>query len=51
MAQKRKALTLDLTAAASSVGPSGLAGNFSKKSKLAASHILTSPDVQKLKFM
>jgi len=49
MAQKRKALTLDLSAAASSVGPSGLAGNFSKKSKLAASHILTSPDVQKLK--
>merc|ERR1712018_45427 len=49
MAQKRKALTLDLNAAASSVGPSGLAGNFSKKSKLAASHILTSPDVQKLK--
>merc|ERR1712228_696110 len=49
MAQKRKALTLDLNAAASSVGPSGLAGGFSKKSKLAASHILTSPDVQKLK--
>jgi len=49
MAQKRKALTLDLNAAATSVGPSGLAGNFSKKSKLAASHILTSPDVQKLK--
>merc|ERR1712083_1034904 len=49
MAQKRKALTLDLNAAASSVGPSGLAGIFSKKSKLAASHILTSPDVQKLK--
>merc|ERR1712018_435118 len=49
MAQKRKALTLDLNAAASSVGSSGLAGNFSKKSKLAASHILTSPDVQKLK--
>merc|ERR1712223_1908811 len=48
MAQKRKALTLDLNAAASSVGPSGLAGGFSKKSKLAASHILTSPDVQKL---
>jgi len=47
MAQKRKALTLDLNAA-SGVGPSGL-GNFSKKSKLAASHILTSPDVQKLK--
>merc|ERR1712165_365336 len=47
MAQKRKALTLDLNAAAG-VGPSGL-GNFSKKSKLAASHILTSPDVQKLK--
>merc|ERR1712157_279497 len=46
-AQKRKALTLDLNAAAG-VGPSGL-GNFSKKSKLAASHILTSPDVQKLK--
>merc|ERR1712038_331172 len=49
MAQKRKALTLDLNAAASSVGPSGLAGGFSKKSKLAASHILTAPDVQKLK--
>merc|ERR1712109_289829 len=49
MAQKRKALTLDLNAAASRVGPSGLAGGFSKKSKLAASHILTSPDVQKLK--
>merc|ERR1712039_27294 len=49
MAQKRKALTLDLNAAASSVGPSGLSGGFSKKSKLAASHILTSPDVQKLK--
>merc|ERR1712037_310642 len=47
MAQKRKGLTLDLNAAAS-VGPSGL-GIFSKKSKLAASHILTSPDVQKLK--
>jgi len=47
MAQKRKALTLDLNAAAG-VGPSGF-GNFSKKSKLAASHILTSPDVQKLK--
>merc|ERR1711971_354475 len=47
MAQKRKALTLDLNAAAG-VGPSGL-GIFSKKSKLAASHILTSPDVQKLK--
>merc|ERR1711972_478383 len=47
MAQKQKALTLDLNAAAG-VGPSGL-GNFSKKSKLAASHILTSPDVQKLK--
>merc|ERR1711962_26539 len=47
MAQKRKALTLDLNAA-TGVGPSGL-GNFSKKSKLAASHILTSPDVQKLK--
>merc|ERR1711936_1027621 len=47
MAQKRKALTLDLNAA-SGVGPSGL-GIFSKKSKLAASHILTSPDVQKLK--
>merc|ERR1712223_1544221 len=47
MAQKRKALTLDLNAAAG-VGPSGL-GDFSKKSKLAASHILTSPDVQKLK--
>jgi len=47
MAQKRKALTLDLNAAAG-VGPSGLE-NFSKKSKLAASHILTSPDVQKLK--
>merc|ERR1712079_494919 len=47
MAQKRKALTLDLNAAAG-VGQSGL-GNFSKKSKLAASHILTSPDVQKLK--
>merc|ERR1712165_198614 len=47
MAQKRKALTLDLNAAAG-VGPSGL-GGFSKKSKLAASHILTSPDVQKLK--
>merc|ERR1712048_1355011 len=39
--------TLDSNAAAG-VGPSGL-GNFSKKSKLAASHILTSPDVQKLK--
>merc|ERR1712083_938784 len=49
MAQKRKALTLDLNAAASSVGASGLSGGFSKKSKLAASHILTSPDVQKLK--
>jgi len=47
MAQKRKALTLDLNAA-SGVGPSGV-GGFSKKSKLAASHILTSPDVQKLK--
>merc|ERR1712223_2186926 len=47
MAQKRKALTLDLNAAAG-VGPRGL-GDFSKKSKLAASHILTSPDVQKLK--
>merc|ERR1712095_254810 len=47
MAQKRKGLTLDLNAAAG-VGPSGF-GNFSKKSKLAASHILTSPDVQKLK--
>jgi len=47
MAQKRKGLTLDLNAAAG-VGPSGL-GIFSKKSKLAASHILTSPDVQKLK--
>merc|ERR1712172_60377 len=47
MAQKRKGLTLGLNAAAS-VGPSGL-GIFSKKSKLAASHILTSPDVQKLK--
>merc|ERR1712172_265810 len=47
MAQKRKALTLDLNAA-SGIGPSGL-GNFSKKSKFAASHILTSPDVQKLK--
>merc|ERR1712158_171749 len=47
MAQKRKGLTLDLNAAAG-VGPSGH-GNFSKKSKLAASHILTSPDVQKLK--
>merc|ERR1739838_1053960 len=47
MAQKRKGLTLDLNAAAS-VGPSGL-GIFSKKSKFAASHILTSPDVQKLK--
>jgi len=47
MAQKRKALTLDLNAA-SGVGPSGV-GSFSKKSKLAASHILTSPDVQKLK--
>merc|ERR1712223_2298859 len=43
MAQKRKALTLDLNAAAG-VGPSGL-GNFSKKSKLAASHILTSPEL------
>lgn len=40
MAQKRKALTLDLNAAS--------AGN-SKKSKIAAQHILTSPDVQKLK--
>merc|ERR1712165_123490 len=30
MAQKRKALTLDLNAAASSVGSSGLAGGFSK---------------------
>merc|ERR1712001_528020 len=47
MAQKRKGLTLDLNAA-SGIGPSGL-GNFSKKSKFAASHILTSPDVQKLK--
>merc|ERR1712223_1808337 len=47
MARKRKALTLDLNGAAG-VGPSGL-GGFSKKSKLAASHILTSPDVQKLK--
>merc|ERR1739848_673215 len=47
MAQKRKGLTLDLNAA-SGVGPSGH-GIFSKKSKLAASHILTSPDVQKLK--
>merc|ERR1711971_166603 len=47
MAQKRKGLTLDLNAAAG-VGPSGL-GILSKKSKLAASHILTSPDVQKLK--
>merc|ERR1712203_514740 len=47
MAQKRKGLTLDLNAAAG-VGPSGH-GMFSKKSKLAASHILTSPDVQKLK--
>ena len=47
MAQKRKGLTLDLNAAAG-IGPSGL-GIFSKKSKLAASHILTSPDVQKLK--
>merc|ERR1712086_71992 len=47
MAQKRKGLTLDLNAAAG-VGPSGL-GIFSKKSKLAASHTLTSPDVQKLK--
>merc|ERR1739846_276352 len=47
MAQKRKGLTLDLNAAAG-VGPSGV-GGFSKKSKLAASHILTSPDVQKLK--
>merc|ERR1739837_63405 len=47
MAQKRKGLTLDLNAAAG-VGPSGH-GGFSKKSKLAASHILTSPDVQKLK--
>jgi len=47
MAQKRKALTLDLNAA-SGIGPSGL-GNISKKSKFAASHILTSPDVQKLK--
>merc|ERR1739848_589626 len=47
MAQKRKGLTLDLNAAAG-VGPSGH-GIFSKKSKLAASHILTSPDVQKLK--
>jgi len=47
MAQKRKALTLDLNAV-SGVGPSGV-GGFSKKSKLAASHILTSPDVQKLK--
>merc|ERR1711971_1146853 len=47
MAQKRKGLTLDLNAAAG-VGPSGL-GIFFKKSKLAASHILTSPDVQKLK--
>merc|ERR1739838_621807 len=47
MAQKRKGLTLDLNAAAG-VGPSGL-GIFPKKSKLAASHILTSPDVQKLK--
>jgi len=37
MAQKRRALTLDLNAASS------------KKAKLAASHILTSPDVQKLK--
>merc|ERR1712095_193587 len=37
MAQKRRALTLDLNAASS------------KKTKLAASHILTSPDVQKLK--
>merc|ERR1712203_107706 len=47
MSQKRKGLTLDLNAAAG-VGPSGH-GIFSKKSKLAASHILTSPDVQKLK--
>merc|ERR1711993_177846 len=47
MAQKRKGLTLDLNAAAG-VGPSGH-GIYSKKSKLAASHILTSPDVQKLK--
>lgn len=39
MAQKRKALTLDLNAAATN----------SKKSKLAAQHILTSPDVQKMK--
>lgn len=38
MAQKRKALTLDLNAASNS-----------KKSKIAAQHILTSPDVQKLK--
>jgi len=45
--RKRKGLTLDLNAAAG-IGPSGL-GIFSKKSKLAASHILTSPDVQKLK--
>merc|ERR1712037_737230 len=45
--EKKKGLTLDLNAAAG-VGPSGL-GIFSKKSKLAASHILTSPDVQKLK--
>merc|ERR1712183_469587 len=43
MAQKRKGLTLDLNAAAG-VGPSGL-GILSKKSKLAASHILTSPEL------
>merc|ERR1711983_379232 len=45
--KKKKWFTLDLNAAAG-VGPSGH-GIFSKKSKLAASHILTSPDVQKLK--
>jgi len=38
MAQKRRALTLDLNAAA-----------VSKKSKIATQHILTSPDVQKMK--
>ena len=43
--QKRKGLTPDLNAVA---GPSGF-GFSSKTSKLASSHILTSPDVQKAK--
>merc|ERR1712223_993170 len=36
MAQKRKALTLDLNAAASSVGSSGLSGGFSKKVQISS---------------